>query len=341
MKWYEVRLRTNREACDAVSDMLMSIGANGVAVDDVMDIIDGIAGTGKTDCIYDYDYIEEEILRKAAADDGTVTIKGYFPARENIDCLIKIIEDKISDISKHIDTGKMEVGYFELCEEDWANNWKSYYKPFNITENIVIKPSWEEYTGNMHKIIIEMDPGMAFGTGTHETTRMCVLLLEKYVKNGDTVIDVGSGSGILSIIAAKLGAKSVLALDIDEEAVRVTENNCKVNNVEGMVKVLKGSLDYIGSEVQYLEDGDAQCFQYLGNGKADLVVANIIADVIINLAWTVRLYVKEGGLFIASGIIKDKKDSVLSEYLKNGFQYKEIIEEGEWVAIVFRCPGSL
>ena len=171
---------------------------------------------------------------------------------------------------------------------------------------------------------------MAFGTGTHETTRMCALLLEKFIQSGDNLIDVGSGSGILSIISAKLGAEKIIALDVDEDAVNATKNNCKVNNVCHKVKVFKGTLDSFSKLEKY--------FNY---EKSDVVVANIIADVIINLCEAVRLCTKRKGLFIASGIIKDKKDSVLSKYLENGFDCEQIVEEGEWVAIVFICPGSL
>ncbi len=327
MKWYEVRVSTKREAYDAISDMIMSIGANGVVIDDPKGILEEITGADTPD--YLYDYIEEDILSETY-DDGIVTIKGYFPETKNADELIKLISDKISGISKYIEIGKVKIEYSELYEDDWANNWKAYYKPFNITRDIIIKPSWEDYSINNDGILIEMDPGMAFGTGTHETTRMCALLLEKFIQSGDNLIDVGSGSGILSIISAKLGAEKIIALDVDEDAVNATKNNCKVNNVCHKVKVFKGTLDSFSKLEKY--------FNY---EKSDVVVANIIADVIINLCEAVRLCTKRKGLFIASGIIKDKKDSVLSKYLENGFDCEQIVEEGEWVAIVFICPGSL
>jgi ribosomal protein L11 methyltransferase len=251
---------------------------------------------------------------------------------ESIKQNLEVLSQKKAEttISKYIEIGKVKIEYSELYEDDWANNWKAYYKPFNITRDIIIKPSWEDYSINNDGILIEMDPGMAFGTGTHETTRMCALLLEKFIQSGDNLIDVGSGSGILSIISAKLGAEKIIALDVDEDAVNATKNNCKVNNVCHKVKVFKGTLDSFSKLEKY--------FNY---EKSDVVVANIIADVIINLCEAVRLCTKRKGLFIASGIIKDKKDSVLSKYLENGFDCEQIVEEGEWVAIVFICPGSL
>lgn len=327
MKWYEVRVSAKREAYDAISDMIMSIGANGVVIDDPKGILEEITGVDVPD--YFYDYIEEDILNKTYNNE-MVTIKGYFPETKNVDELIKLISDKISGISEYIETGKVKIEYSELYEDDWANNWKAYYKPFNITDNVIIKPTWEDYSTSNSSILIEMDPGMAFGTGTHETTRMCARLLEKFIESEDNVIDVGSGSGILSIISAKLGAKNIIAMDIDEDAVNATKNNCRINNVCNKVKVFEGTLDSFSNVEKY--------FNY---EKADVVVANIIADVIINLCEAVRLYVKRKGLFIASGIIKDKKDSVLSKYFENGFQCKQIVEDGEWVAIVFICPGSL
>ncbi len=327
MKWYEVRVSAKREAYDAISDMIMSIGANGVVIDDPKGILEEITSVDVPD--YFYDYIEEDILKKTYNNE-MVTIKGYFPETKNVDELIRLISDKISGISKYIEIGKVKIEYSELYEDDWANNWKAYYKPFNITDNVIIKPTWEDYTINEDNIIIEMDPGMAFGTGTHETTRMCAQLLEKFIESGDNVIDVGSGSGILSIISAKLGARNIIALDIDEEAVSATKNNCRINGVCNKVKVLEGTLNSSDSLEKH--------FDYQ---KADVVVANIIADVIINLCEAVRLYVKKKGLLIASGIIKDKKNTVISKYLDNGFQCKQIVEEGEWVAIVFICPGSL
>lgn len=341
MKWYEVRISTKREAYDAISDMIMSMGANGVVIDDPKGILREI--TSENVPSYLYDYIEKDILTKTSNDE-VVIVKGYFPERRSVDVneLVKSISGNIFGISKYVETGEVKIEYSELYEDDWANNWKQYYKPFNITENIIIKPSWEEYsidrgankvTNKDNKkdvILIEMDPGMAFGTGTHETTRMCAQLLGNYISNEDSVIDVGSGSGILSIISAKLGAKSILALDIDEEAVRVTKNNCKINNVCSKVKAFKGTLD-----------SSEDIEKYLYNKKADVIVANIIANVIINLSEAVKFYTKKNGLFIASGIIEDKKDAVISAYCENGFKCKEIVEEGEWVAIVFICPGFL
>jgi ribosomal protein L11 methyltransferase len=314
MKWTEVRIITTEEAYDAVSDMLTSIGAGGVVIEDPNDIRRQIESPGSLD------YADEEFMNSLGED---VTVKAYFHGDYNISELEQLIKEKIVFISKFLDTGKGYTGYSEVDDEDWATAWKKHYKPFHISEHIVIKPSWEEYTSAAGEIVIELDPGMAFGTGTHETTRLCAQLLEKYLKKGDSVIDVGCGTGILSIIAAKLGAKRIEACDIDKMAVRITGENCLINGVSDRVTVSDSVL------------------KDLKSGNTDLVVANIIADVIVDIAGRVPYYLKKDGYFITSGIIRERKDEVIEAYRANGFLLESLHESGEWVAIVFRCQDSL
>jgi len=313
VKWIEIRIKTTEEAYDAVSYMLTSIGAGGVAIHDPNDIK---REAQKPNHI---DYVDDEFLNSLGED---VVIKAYFPGETNIPELISLIEEKLAFIGSFLNVGEGYCGYAEMDEEDWSTSWKKYYKPFHLTDRLVVKPSWENYDNKNGEIIIEMNPGMAFGTGTHETTKMCAVLLDKYVKNGHKVIDVGCGTGILSIIASKLGAAEITAVDIDEVAVKVTKENLEINKVDN-VCVFKGVLDDIEKE------------------KRDIVVANIIANVIIDISSSVPYYLKKDGLFIASGIIKERKQEVVDEYLKRGFECEEIIELGEWVAIVLRCLDSL
>ena len=314
MKWIEIKIITTEEASDAISEMLTTIGSGGVAIEDPFDIRREIE---KPDSL---DYADDEFLSNLGED---VVIKAYFPGQMNITELCTLIKEKIEFISRFLNTGEGYSGYSEIDEEDWATAWKKYYKPFHISERVVIKPTWEEYEKKENEIIIDIDPGMAFGTGTHETTRMCAQLLEKYVKNGDGIIDVGCGTGILSIIAVKLGADKAEAVDVDEMAVRITGENSKLNNLEGLVSASKGVL------------------KDLKAAKADVVVANIIANVIIDISKIIPYYLKAGGYLITSGIIKDRKQEVLSAYLESGFTCETTIEMGEWVAIVFRCQDSL
>lgn len=314
MKWTEVKIRTTEEASDAVSEMLTSVGAGSVAIEDPNDIRRELEKPNTLD------YADDEFMAALGTD---VIIKAYFSEEMSQSELIQLIKEKLEFISRFLDVGAGYEGCSEVDDEDWATAWKKYYKPIKIAERIVIKPSWEQYDAASDEIIIEMDPGMAFGTGTHETTRMCAQLLEKYITPGDTVIDVGCGTGILSIVAAKLGAEKITAVDIDEVAVRVTGENCLLNKVEEKVEAFRGILD----DVQKV--------------KVDIVVANIIANVIIEISEQIPEYLKPGGTMITSGIIKERKDEVMEAYLSKGFTCEEVLELGEWVAIVFKCQNSL
>lgn len=314
MKWTEVRIKTTEEASDAISDMLTSIGAGGVAIEDPNDIRRELEKPNTLD------YADEEFMNSLGTD---VIIKAYFSEEMNQSELAALVKEKLAFISNFLDVGEGYTGYSEVDDEDWATAWKKYYKPIKITNRIVIKPSWEQYDPAEDEIIIELDPGMAFGTGTHETTRMCAQLLEKYVTPGDSVVDVGCGTGILSIAAAKLGASNITAVDIDEVAVRVTVENCSLNHVSPQVHAFRGVLDDVKKE------------------KVNIMVANIIANVIIDIAGAVPAYLQSNGYLLTSGIIKERKQEVIDTYSRIGFTCEEIIELGEWVAIVFRCPDSL
>lgn len=309
MRWTQVKIKTTEEACDAVSEMLTSIGAGGVVIEDPDEI------RRQLESLDSPDYADWRILEQL---DGDVTVKAYFNQEHDPDELAAKIRENLEAISQHLDVGKGYAGYETVDDEDWSVAWKKYYKPFHISKSVVIRPSWEEYSAKSEEIVIELDPGMAFGTGTHETTRLCAQLLESYVKKGDHVLDVGCGTGILSIIASKLGAAHVDAVDIDEVAVRVSQENCAINGVEQNVSVYKGVLSD------------------LPQVKADIVVANIIADVIIGISGNVGGCLKNGGVLIASGIIRDRRQEVIDAYKDKGFELVSADEMGEWVAIVWR-----
>lgn len=314
MKWLEIKITTTEEASDAVTDMLTTIGAGGVAIEDPNDIRREIEKPNTLD------YADDEFINSLGED---VTIKAYFPGEMNITELSGLIKEKIAFISEFLNVGEGYTGYSEVDDEDWATSWKKYYKPLQLSNKLIVKPTWEEYKKKSDEIIIEMDPGMAFGTGTHETTRMCAQLLEQYIKKEDSVLDAGCGTGILAIIAVKLGAKNVDAFDIDEVAVKVTKENCRINNVADSVNAYRAELKDV--EVK----------------KYDVVVANIIANVIIDIAGIVPDYLKKDGYFLTSGIIKERKDEVIERCTGLGFVCEKIIELGEWVAIAFKCQNSL
>lgn len=310
MKWIEVRIKTTEEASDAVCEMLTQIGAGGVVIEDPNDIRREISKPNSLD------YADENFLESLGTD---VDIKAYFSEEKDREALASLINEKLLFISRFLDIGEGFMGMSDINDEDWANAWKKYYKPFRLSDHIVIKPSWEDFKQPGNDIVIEMDPGMAFGTGTHETTRMCAMLIEKYIKKDDAVIDIGCGTGILSIVAAKLGASGITAVDVDEVAVRVTRDNCRMNGTNDVVSASVGTL----LDIKKL--------------KADLIVANIIADVIIDISKDLAYYLKPDGLFITSGIIKERKQQVIDEYQKHGFEMIESMEISEWVAIVFKC----
>ena len=215
-----------------------------------------------------------------------------------------------------IDTGEASVEITQVDDEDWANSWKAYYKPSKIGEKIVVKPTWEEYEKQEGDIVVELDPGMAFGTGTHETTTMCIQALERNVKNDSVVFDIGCGSGILGISAAKLGACKVIGVDLDPVAVKVSKENIELNEVSNAMEARYGNLMDVVTE------------------KADIVVANIIADIIVLLSEGVGQFLVPNGVFISSGIILDKIDMVKNALIKNKFEILEVNTMGEWAAIV-------
>jgi len=314
MEWTEICIKTTEEAVDAISEMLSSIGSGGVVIEDPNEIRRQIESPGSLD------YADEDFMNSLGTE---VTIKAYFNEDYNHEELSALIVEKLKFISQFLNVGRGYSGFRKVNDEDWSTAWKKYYKPFNITDRVVIKPSWEEYEGRDGEIVIEMDPGMAFGTGTHETTRLSSQLLEEYVKKGDRVLDVGCGTGILSIIAVKLGAASCTAVDIDEVAVRVAKENCIANNVPDKINVQKSVLSDLEKELY------------------DIVVANIIADVIIGISKDVTSYLKPGGILLTSGIIKERKDDVISAYSQLKFELISVFEMGEWVAIAFKCPDTL
>ena len=242
----------------------------------------------------DWDYVEEEVFNKSGQDG--VLIKTYIPEERNVLELIETVKARISLLpSFGLDIGEGSVSLSNVNESDWANEWKKYYKPTKVGKKIVVKPSWEDYEKQEGDLIIELDPGMAFGTGTHETTSMCIRELENYVDETKTVFDIGCGSGILAIAAAELGAKEVVAGDLDEVAVKVSKENCEINHVSDKVVVKHGSL-----------------FEVV-DSKADVIVANIIADIIKILA---------------------KIDEVCEALEENGFEIVKVERLGEWSAIV-------
>lgn len=309
MKWIEVTIKTTTEAVEAITNILDDLRTGGVMIEDPKDFF----FQKKNEL--DWDYVEEEVFNKRNSDG--VLIKTYISEERNVMELVETVKQKVSALTGFgIDIGEGSVSLGQVNEEDWANEWKKYYKPTKIGEKLVVKPTWEDYEVQDGDLVIELDPGMAFGTGTHETTTMCMRELEKYVTEDSKVFDIGCGSGILAIAAAKLGAKDVIAVDLDEVAVKVAAENVAHNHVQDSVQVLHGNLIDVVSD------------------KADIVVANIIADIIKILARDVHSCMKEDAVFISSGIIHAKVDEVKASLEENGLEIIEVQSLGEWNAIV-------
>ena len=308
MKYLEFTVFATTESSEAVAYILEDEGAMGVAIEDIHDFY-SLNQDEKS-----WDYVEDGVLEALGSD---VKIRGYFKWDSFDLSRDKSIRKRIKALEEFgLDIGKGEFSTREVDERDWANAWKDHFKPFKATERIIIKPSWEEYKAGNEDLVIEIDPGMAFGTGDHETTLMCLKLLEKYMEPKDLVFDVGCGSGILGIAAGRLGAKRVLCLDLDGDAVKVARDNVKINDLEEIIKVLKCNL------LNGIEE------------KADVIIANIIADVIISFSPRAFSSLEPRGIFISSGIIKDRKKDVVLQLERQGFTIKEIMDMGEWCAIV-------
>lgn len=304
--WIELTIVTSSQAVEIVSAILYNTDVQGIAIEDSKDVEFQKKNKG------DWDYFDETLLN---IKEGAV-IKAYYREDENFPKYLKYIEDSVENLEQFgFDKGEGLVTASKVNEEDWENNWKKYYKPAKVGEKIVIKPIWEKYQNSSEDIVLELDPGMAFGTGTHETTRMCIESLEKYVKEEDVVFDIGTGSGILAIAAAKLNAKKVIGVDLDEVAVDSAKKNVALNELNN-IEIIHGDL------------------MEVVKGKANIIVANIIADIIILLSKGVKNFLEKGGYFISSGIIKERKEEVVDALKENGFKIKEVKEQGEWVCVV-------
>mgnify|MGYP001250922116 CR=1 FL=1 len=308
MKWVEVQIKTTTEAEEIVCSIMYELGVTGLAIEDPKDIL------AFQQSEENWDYIDPELINQ---DYEGVIIKAYFPESEDLTEKIELIRDSI-ERNPYNETGK-SLGFVtisEVYEKDWAENWKKYYKPVRIGKNIVIKPTWEEYEEKEEDIIVELDPGMAFGTGTHETTALCIEALEKYVNGDSLVYDIGCGSGILSIVSAKLGAKKVIGIDLDELSVKVSKENVELNNVQEKVEIRKGNL------LDNVSD------------KADIIVSNIIAETIIHMIPDLKDYLTHNGIFIASGIIVEKLNNVKDALIDNGFNILEEKTMNDWAVLV-------
>lgn len=312
MLWKEVQITTTLEAEEAVVNAFYESGAQGVVIQTLQDVL-LLQNDPKVN------YIDESLLE---IDPNASIVRGYFSEVENTEEALHQLITAVKNLpSCGLNPGNCEMVITEVEEDDWANSWKKFYKPTKVSKSIVIKPTWEDYETAEGEIVINIDPGMAFGTGTHETTQLCAMHLEDYIKPGDVVLDIGCGTGILSLIAGKLKAKKVVAVDFDTLAVQIAKENAVLNDLEGMIEIREGNLTDVIDEV------------------ADVIVANILAAAIVELSSLIRPYLKKDGIFISSGIIIDRLTDVLNALEAEKFKILYVQQMGEWVGVVAQKIG--
>ncbi len=327
MKWTKITIETTTQATDMLSYVLGEYGVEGIEVEDKIPL-----SQEEKEAMY------IDILPELPPDDGIAYVSCYINATGqdsehagnefDLKELCKYIQEQLADMSSYMEVGTGKISIGETEDKDWINNWKEFFHPFRLEDNIVIQPTWTENAEVKEgDIVIKIDPGTAFGTGSHETTKLCIGGLKKYIAQdgSTTVLDAGCGSGILSIIALKLGAARVYGVDIDKLAVDASIENLKLNDIENSrYTIAEGNIIGDSSFADSVEK----------NGKYDIVVANILADVIIPLSSVVRRFMKQDGVFISSGIIYSKEEDVKKALVENGFEIIETNHMGEWVSFV-------
>ncbi len=316
MKWRKFTIQTTCEAVDLVSSMLDDLGIEGIEIEDNVPLTEQ-----ETKGMF------IDILPELPPDDGTARVSYYLEMDADAEGILAQVREGLEELRMFVDVGSGEISRSETEDLDWMNNWKQFFKPFTI-DHILIKPTWEEIPEeHKDKLLVEIDPGTAFGTGSHETTQLCIRQLQKYLKPGDRVLDVGTGSGILGITAIKLGAGSAFGTDLDENAVEAAKENVAVNHIPAeQFSIITGNI--IDDEAVQKEAG-LNCY--------DIVVANILAPVIILLSGEAARHMKKGAVMITSGIINTKEAEVKKAFEENpDFEIVEIARQNDWVSVTVR-----
>ncbi len=315
MRWNKFTIKTTTEAEDYLSAMLDEIGVEGIEIEDNIPLSKEDQSTMFID-----------FPPELPEDDGTSKVSFYIDEKEDYEEILEQVKAGIEEWRQFVDIGEGTITQSTTEDIDWQNNWKQFFSSFYI-DDILIKPTWEELKEeDKDKFLIEIDPGVSFGTGKHETTQLCIRQLRKYMKDGEKILDVGCGSGILSIVALKLGAGEVVGTDIDENCMTSTYENMEVNGLDKA----QGTF-YVGNLID-----DEELQRKVGTECYDIVVANILADVIIPLAPVIPARLKKDGIFITSGIIDFKEEEVKQAIKQAGFEILETNHQGEWVNITAR-----
>lgn len=317
MKWNQFRLKTTTEAEDIVSSMLMDLGIQGVQIEDKVPLTE-----------QDKEQMFVDILPQIPADDGVAYLTFYLEEEEDPEAVLERVRKELEEMRSYVDVGECTIEESQTEDVDWVNNWKKYFHQFSIDDILVI-PSWEQVEAkDSDKMVIHIDPGTAFGTGMHETTQLCIRQLRKYVKPGAQILDVGCGSGILGMLALKFGAAHSVGTDLDPCAIDATHENMKANGIrEDQYEVMIGNI---------IDDKEVQ--DKAGYEKYDIVAANILADVLVPLTPVILHQLKKSGIYITSGIIDDKEETVTEAVRAAGMEVLEVHHQGEWVSVTARKP---
>lgn len=315
MKWKKFTLKTLASAEDIVISTLADVGVEGVEIEDKVPLTQ-----------QDKEQMFVDILPDCPDDDGIAFLNFYVEEGEDTAPLLERVKEALEELRMFMDIGECSITESETEDKDWINNWKEYFHQFYV-DDILITPSWEDVKEeDKAKMIIHIDPGTAFGTGMHETTQLCMRQLKKYVNADTEILDVGTGSGILSIAALKLGAKHAVGTDLDPCAASAVKENLEANDIseEGMDMILGNIID------------DKEIQDAVGYEKYDIVAANILADVLVPLTPVIIHQMKKGGIYITSGIIDDKEETVVEAVKAAGLEVLEVTHQGEWVSVTAR-----
>ena len=315
MKWKSFRLKTTTQAEDIVSSMLADLGVEGVQIEDKIPLTAA-----------DKEQMFVDILPETEADDGIAYLSFYLEEDADTESILKNVRQELEEMSEFMDLGECSIEESETEDVDWVNNWKQYFHQFYV-DDILIIPSWEEVKPeDEDKMVIHIDPGTAFGTGMHETTQLCIRQIRKHVTPDTEILDVGCGSGILGMLALKFGAKHSVGTDLDPCAIDATYENMEVNGIsKDQYEVMIGNI---------IDDKAVQ--DKVGYECYDIVVANILADVLVALTPVIVNQLKKGGIYITSGIIDDKEETVVEAVKKAGLEVLEVTYLGEWVSVTAR-----
>lgn len=316
MEWIQVSISTAHEGIEALTSALEDIGIRGFEIEDPADFCEFMQAE------FPYrDYVDDDLVKEKTEE--SVKVKIYVSANAAGHEQLAAVRELLSSLSSDKSFGSLELSFETMNEEDWSENWKQFFHPLKIGKRVLVRPEWEECENTDGRVVFTINPGMSFGTGSHATTQLCLEAIEEYTKDGDTVLDLGCGSGILSITACLLGAKSAVACDIDKNAVDIAVRNAELNGVsQDKFEALAGNI---------LDDeGLRRRFE---NEKYDIVAANIVADVIIGISPFASGFVKPGGIFIASGIITERLDEVLG-YLEKSFKIIKICDKNGWASVI-------